>query len=296
MKNKGAIFVICVMCVMGFISAIGLILTPGPRPYERLKGEMVPHESIAEIAEKEYADGLVALTLIANKTDKFVAHLSDEDIRSATLLGPFPIFSAAVQPERLLPFSIHQVKRWDVFAFNSADELVRSFRHAENRWGFIAMAQDQPICYFEIKEENGRFTSLGEIHDAHVANAAYLAYQRLERSSASEKFIVAWQLDKFFTDDKDTLSLFTNPEVYYPAVTYNDFLHAMNTMVSEKSYPLKEGRGDLEKYLFGEDGPPIVRQQNYFFLGLVIGGSVAILGAAAFIELQKRRKRAAPRP
>jgi len=286
MKYKW-ILVLCVLCVFA-ISALTLAVSPSP--YERLTSEVVPLENIAEIAEREYAE-VVSHVLIKNKTEYSVSHLSDEEIRSAKLLGPFPIFNEMADPERF--YFENAYPHEGLVPFNSVDELVGCLRHTSNAWAVVVMTQDDdPICFFQISDDLGHITqSTHVIWGAFNANAFYVAYQKLARDSASEKLILSPGDEMFFTDDSNRLSLVASPNVDYPLVTNNEFLHATNTMMTESSLTLNQSVGnDFTKYLFGEDVPPVVRRPNLFMSGLVLGASAVLLGIASFAELKKRKR------
>ena len=289
MKNR-LIHILCILCVIAAIPALALAATPSP--FLRLKSKAVRLDNIEEIAAREYAD-VVSCELIKNKTEYSLSHLSDEDIRSAKLLG-FPFFEETDDFDHFYFEKVRLSK--GLKPFNSVNKFARSFLHKDNKWIFVAITQDNdPVCYFQIRDDlEGITQRTMSVHGAFHANALYTAYQKLTLNSTSEKFILSSRWEVFLTDDSNMLAILAEPYFDYPLVTYNEFLHAANTMMTEAFLSNDNSIIGLQKYLFGKNVPPAVHRPNFFIhglaLGLVLGASAVLLGIASFAELKKRKR------
>ena len=299
MKHK-SILTLFVMCAMALAPVSALADTP--TPYERLKSEVVRFENLAEIAFEEYTSTVVP-ALVVNGSYQKTNDFTMGEIRSAELLGPFPIFFAPAIPERFNNLSSHVNNI--ATGFYNVDEFVDCFRHSDDDggcgWLFIAMVEDEPVALFTLWGDGDYFSASlrYEKNDAIVANAAYTAYQKLAHNNASEKFILYVgrgmneRPDMFFTDDSNKLAFFSEPGVERPLVTYVDFVDAVNKAASQASVP--KISKSFARFLF-EDEPPAVRQPTFFLYGLLLGGNAAFLGVALFLGMRKWRKRTAPHP
>ena len=294
MKQK-LILGLFALCVMALVPTSALADTP--TPYERLQSEVVRFENLAEIAFEEYTSTVVP-DLIGDRDYWKLNDFSTEAIRSAELLGPFPIFLALTMSERFNTFESHINNK--VERFYDTDELVSCFRHSGHDggsgWLFIAMIDDKPITLFELWEDADSFHTFHR-YNIDDANAAYTAYQKLARSSVSEKFILFVERERFenpdifFTDDSNKLAFFSEPDVEYPLVTYVEFVCAAEKAASQASAPRMDK--SFTRFLFEEE-PPAVRQPTFLTLGLVFGVIAAFLGAALFFSAQKWQKHTVP--
>ena len=262
------------LCVAATMLAIAMVI---PRYYPQLKKKVVHVENISEIANESYARDVVPILLL-NKSNKIGYDISDDAIRSATLLGPFPMFFAKETPKDM----------------KSMDSILKVFKHNGYDFAFLALDQGNPIAYIEMSNGRGSLSMTGT-YNASYAKRVYQAYSKLRNVSKSDKMILRIGMEICFADDTDRLAFIggfiggwdfnKTPKEGYPTVSYGDLLRALEETQTHTSHP-KEGSPALTHYLFhAELSSSSSHRPAPYILG---GAGVILIGEVLWILLKRK--------
>ena len=243
-----------------------------PRYYPQLEKKVVHVENLTEIANKFYVNDVVPI-LIGDKSTMIGYDISNDDIRSATVLGPFPIFLDKETPENL-----HEDMK-------SVDSIIRVLKHSGYDFAFLALVHGEPIAFVQMGDDRGSLSMTGTFSAAY-AKKVYKAYSNLRSVSESDKIILRIGRDMCFTDDTDQLAFVggvSGPS--YPPIAFSALPPAIQELQKNITYPLKEGASvGITYYLFEEKPSPSHNPLPYILGGI---GVVLIGGVIWFFSRKK---------
>jgi len=265
-KKKMKICFCALLCVALIVPAAASAKTT---PYRQLQLRVLVADDLMDIAEKKYTNSVAPL-LIGDKKDMIGYAISDEDINSAEIIGPFPIFYLA--------------KRVTV---NGDSEVFLEAFKGGSEWAFIAVAKGKGIAYFVIEKDKELFR-LTSTYSSTLADFAYQVHLAMEEDNSSSKIIVNIGATRFFLDENDRLQCVASVEDY-PPITFEELMRAndLATAYANQKAVLPEGGPTIMDFLF-EDKAAYSHNRNLFF---VLAGSfvVLVLGLGTLTYASRRK-------
>ena len=269
-----------------------LVLTPSalaaPSVYSRFEA-MIPPTDVdwMAVAEAKYAD-MVAPAVISGKdrmiTEPLGKDISDDAIRSATILGPFASFTGDK------PFDFDRLMDKDT----KVDALIDTIGFRKE-WVFLAVADGTAVAMFALAESQRAegWIETVSIDNAGYAQTAFEAYQVLqENKNMSPKYLLGMAPGgRCFTDETDTLVFFSLLIPDHPLLSYEKIAEAnqQNYLAAKERGFTREGGGGILDYLFPEapaTGNSAPGNALYFVLA---SGVALLLAGGAWVYLSRRK-------
>lgn len=263
-----------VIILLALVSAllVPIVAHGASNQYDILLAKISKDDTSLTDISKIYSSSVVPQLTGSGTEDMLGPDVSVDDIKSATLTGPYPILNNSKKPNP------------------NAASLTDSFVNKNNNWAVLVWAKGRPIACVVLDQANG-VLNLNGISDYRFAQSVNTAIKQLDDTEKNQPIMLTVGFTYFMLDSNDNVSYvrIIGDKTEYPRRTYEE-LAASTVKAYEYAdkHPGEIGGFPIVDYLFAQ---PATHTANSFLWIILISTCILLSGLlAGFVFLKRKRK------